>query len=345
MALLHMDNFTFYGDRTRLTEGVYTIRGTTAGVSLPIDPDGVSGTRVLSVGSNAQLCKILPSGKTKVFQAFRLWMDVLPNTVSRLAGAIVLNASNNIVAACGVDNLGRLGVATSSGIVATTTTPVMTANGWFHIEAMFEVAGATLNYEVRLEGRKVLEGSTPLPVGVTGPIWQCAYGWSGGAVAQYFEIKDSYICDDTGLAYNDFAGTVYVRTLPTVADVVMDWEPVPAGATGSSILDNNPAVNASYIRAIDPPPAPAVFELANLPDDVTSVRGMMTYVRAAKVDGGDATLQIGLVSGASTGLGADRPITVAQTFWTDVFETDPATNDPWTPVAVDAARLQINRTS
>ncbi len=71
----------------------------------------------------------------------------------------------------------------------------------------------------------------------------------------------------------------------------------------------------------------------------------MTVVRAGKFDGGDGTLQNGLISAATPVNGSDRPITVSQTYWRDIFEEDPATVAPWLPAAVNLVQMQINRTS
>lgn len=101
----------------------------------------------------------------------------------------------------------------------------------------------------------------------------------------------------------------------------------------------------SFLSAPNPPPLPYVGELTNLPPDVTSVRALITRVRAQKSDGGDGSLQTSLISGVDTANGTDRPITTALTYWSDIFELDPATGAPWTPVAADAAQLQINRTA
>jgi hypothetical protein len=89
--------------------------------------------------------------------------------------------------------------------------------------------------------------------------------------------------------------------------------------------------------------------MTSLTGDITSIKCVMTMVRAAKTDGGDGSLQNGLIShpsaGPVTGLGQDRPITTAQTYWRDVFELDPKTAAPWLPSSVNQAHLQINRTT
>jgi hypothetical protein len=78
---------------------------------------------------------------------------------------------------------------------------------------------------------------------------------------------------------------------------------------------------------------------------VTSVRGIISVVRARKIDGGDANLQVGLVSGAGVDQGADRPVTTSFTYYYDVSELNPVSAAPWTPVQVDAMAGRVDRTT
>lgn len=91
-------------------------------------------------------------------------------------------------------------------------------------------------------------------------------------------------------------------------------------------------------------PAPYICSLTQLPPSITSVKGVMPVHRSRKTDGGDGNIQAGLVSAASTGLGASRPITTAYTYWADILELDPNGNIAWTKTSVNNAKLQLNRT-
>ena len=91
-------------------------------------------------------------------------------------------------------------------------------------------------------------------------------------------------------------------------------------------------------------PAAYKASLQDLPATVTSVRGVMPIHRSRKTDGGDGNLQQGLISGASTGLGANRPITTAYTYWWDIYDADPNGAIAWTRLAVNALNYQLNRT-
>ena len=203
-----------------------------------------------------------------------------------------------------------------------------------------DASGGTL--EVRVEGIPVIE-LTGLNLGSLPVAQVTPYTGESGSAERTYMIKDYVVWDDTGSINNDFLGSVLVYNLSPTSDVALNWTP-STGSTGYEILDNIPPVDSDYISAGDPPPSPYVAGLSDLPLDVTSVRALQTMVRAAKSDGGDGSLQVSLISNGTTGNGADRPITVAQTYWIDIFETDPDTTGAWTVSAVNAVDLQIDRT-
>lgn len=356
MALVHADNFSIYGtDTSLLLDGIYAEEGN---LSLSTDPDGISGGRVVNVFNNSTngefvaLRYALPAGDTtKVGIPFRVWLTSLP-TIDAVGPHIAQwrTSGNSALADLRVTSNGRLSMIITGGSTYTTTTPVVTANGWYHIEAVYtHGSGALCSFEVRVEGITVLTqtdvAATNADVGqlrVTGQN-------SGTTIGPRYYIKDYVVWDDNGTYNTDFLGSVLVTNLTPTSDVSLNWTP-SSGTTGYEILDNIPPVDTTYIYAEDAPlPSPYVATLSDLPSEVTSVKGLITFVRAAKSDGGDGSLQVGLISDPdgtpATVLGTDRPITVAQTYWRDVFEEDPATTAPWIPAAVNEVELQIDRTT
>jgi hypothetical protein len=353
MAIVHADNFSIYGTSTGLMlNGIYA--QTSGGLSS--DPDGVSPGRVYSVsGAGAStthgLRYVLNTNATKLGIAGRWWFPALPTGSNGTPCPFMWrNVANNDIACLTVDSTGRISARQGSydgSILQTTTNPVITANGWYHVEALIDYANQT--FEVRVEGVPVIELDSLTLTG--GPFSQIFFGTRSlnTSVLRQFFIKDVVVYDGTGSYNNDFIGSALVTNLTTTADVALNWTP-STGSNGYSILDNIPPNDSQYIFAEDDPlPSPYVADLSQLPDEVTSVKALITFVRAAKSDGGDGSLQVGLISDPdgtpATALGADRPITVAQTYWRDVFEEDPATSAPWLPAAVNDAQLQINRTT
>jgi hypothetical protein len=103
--------------------------------------------------------------------------------------------------------------------------------------------------------------------------------------------------------------------------------------------------DSSYISADDTPPAPSEFTFGSLPVDVTSVRGLISIIRARKTDGGDAQLQVSLsTNGVDYDAGTDRTVTTAPTWYYDVSVLDADTGAPYLPAAVDTLQAKVDRT-
>lgn len=354
MSIEQADDFSIYGTiLDLLTEGIYA---ETVTLGLGPDPDGVSTGDVISFGilpnNTASLRYVLHEDQATVGIAERFYTGSLPQGTSYSQRMMVfLDESNSRI--CYVQNTttGRLAVFDSTNtLIAQTDNPVITAKAWWHIEMKVTQSGTPSGstVEVRVEGVTVIsEDNVTLPN--TNSIAQVAVqnvgDGSGGGIG--FAIKDFVVWNGSGSQNTDFLGSVLVTNLTPTADIDLNWTP-SAGSTGFNILNQIPP-GSDYIDAPNPPPSPYICKLSALPADVTSVKALITFVRVAKTDGGDGSLQNGLISDPlgtpETVLGADRPITVAQTYWCDVFEEDPSTSAPWLPSSVNAVNLQINRTT
>lgn len=347
MSILHVDNFSLFGGNIGLlTQGIYAeVSGANA---LVADPDGISPGYVLRQQSSAAaqptVRYVLPGERTKVGVCFRIWMNNLPTYSQDRPRMSFRNAGNGEVAYVIVETTGQLTWVGGAVGSVTSAAPAITAGGWWHIEILFDTVAQI--FEVRVEGVTVIP-QTAIGSNI-GNIAQLAFYYFGNNFGGTFVwYKDFVVYDGLGTVNNTFLGTVLVVTLLPDADVNLNWTPVGA-ANGFSILDNVPPDDTKHLDA--PFPAPAAYQgsLSNLPANVTSVKAVMTFVRAAKSDAGDANLQVSLISDPTgvpaTGDGTDRPMTVTQTYWRDVFELDPKTAAAWTPAAVDAVNLKLNRT-
>lgn len=360
MAINWMDNFNIYGtdagNAARMLNGVYADTGRT---DLPADPDVTATGRVarkFGGGLGGDLRKVLPVARTTVGAAARFWLSNLPGVVgvgscptffsfrdqNNVAHVrISLDPSGNIIAYRN-DAAGEVQI----GITAT---PVLVANAWKHMEAKVLIDAAAGTVEVRVEGITVLNlAGIRTSSNVGGAIASCLnvaqQSCQTGGACDLF-IKDYIIWDNTTGFNNNFMGSCQVYKIIPDADVALNWTP-SAGGTGFNLINEvTPDDDGSYISA-PAPGIPAAYKcsLSDLPVTVTSVRGVMPIHRSRKTDGGDGNIQIGAISGASTGLGVDRPITTAYTYWWDIFDVDPATAAAWSRVSVNAMNLQINRT-
>jgi hypothetical protein len=356
MSILHADNFSIYGVTSALMlNGIYAEN---LGCDLVADPDGVSTGKVLRPGwdhfnnSNTTWRYVLQTGVAPIVGiAGRIWNTTLPiNNGTAVRFYEWRNIANDPLGALAVLSTGALRFITYAADGTPTNydtpVPVVTAQGWYHIEAKFAHTGAgTFTYEVRVEGVTVLTGNAVTVRNFD--IAQCAaFHVEIGGGAQQNYLKDLVIWNGAGATNNNFLGSVLVTNLLPASDVALNWG-LTGGANGYGILDNIPPDDAKFIYARHdvPPAGPYVGTLTDLPVDTTSVKAVITFVRAAKTDGGDGSLQVGVISNGDTGLGSDRPITIAQTYWRDVFELDPDTGAAWLPAAVNAAEIQIDRTT
>jgi hypothetical protein len=120
--------------------------------------------------------------------------------------------------------------------------------------------------------------------------------------------------------------------------------PTDAGTGFNKINETTPDDDGTFITAGQGPyPAAYQASMTQLPNNVTSVRAVMTTHRSRKTDGGDGNVQASLISGANTGSGSNRAITTAYTYWSDMFETDPSGSN-WNKTLVNALKLKLDRT-
>lgn len=364
MAINFMDNFNIYGTdagRTaRLLNGVYADN---FGGTLQVDPDAsAGGNQVLRIdagGTGTFVRKTLPSPKVTVGVAARYYLSTLALSDGRDGdGAILLALSDSsAIQHCyvGVDASGYVrafrsvnGPSSGDVALAASAGPVVVADAWQHIETKIVLDAAAGSIEVRIEGVTVLTVSgvktTSDRTGAGNTAGNVLFKMPTSSSCEMY-VKDFIIWDSTGGVNNNFLGTCQVVKIIPDADVALNWSPFPADGIGyNKINEVTPDDDSSYISAPFPIPAAYKCSLSDLPVTVTSVKGVMPIHRSRKTDAGDGNIQIGAISGGSTGLGVDRPVTTTYTYYWDVFDSDPNIAGPWTRLSVNAMNLQINRT-
>lgn len=365
MAILWMDNFNIYGtdanNRLRMLDGVYaSIKGSGFGdCFLVADPDASATGLVCKIdagfgggGNYNGIRKVLPANTLTCGVALRMHLAALPQAADQIPTPIAFkNASNGFLYCLCVTTTGRLEVragAPDGALVAgaATVNPVVTANAWYHIEMKLFCNAAAGTVEVRVEGVTVITVAG-LNTGAV-PVSQVEIDNdpSGTSVSPTMYAKDFIVWDATTGFNNNFMGSCQVLKLIPDGDVALNWTPNPADGVGyDKINEVTPDDDTRYISAPYPEiPAAYKCSLSDLPVTVTSVRGVMPIHRSRKTDGGDGNIQAGLISGAVIGLGSDRPITTAYTYWWDIFDANPDGAVAWTRPAVNALNMQLNRT-
>lgn len=318
------------------------------------DPDPlVSGTVLeTDTGSDnnpfdAAYTLALPTPAAEVWCAGRVWFNSFSQTQVAYPMSFHSPANNMGYIMC-VTITGAIEIrrrATSSSAtttLATTGGPVVSTNAWYHLS--FKCNFTTGAISVQKEGTEILSATDGAPLGGVAGLWKVTDRPATTAGSPPY-LKDMCWGDTTGTQNNDHPGPVAVYDTRTDADVTLGGWTTSSGTTAWDLLDETPPNDADYVSANDTPPAPAECTLTSLDPDVTSVRAVMSIVRALKTDGGDGNLQINLTpDGVNYDNGADRPITTAATYWSDISEVSPATGLPWTPSEVNAARIQFDRT-
>lgn len=353
MALTWVDDFRSYGTSTALLlDGLYAEY---TSVTLVTDPDG-GGFDVLRFdanpygggGATGLIRKVLDTSNVTAGMACRIYLASLPPASDQRPMPIVLcDASNNRLITVHVTPSGQLQAYYNNlGTLLGTTDPnTVVAGSWIHIECKVFMSATVGTLEIRVEGvpKLTLTGLAlaATPVAMIRPINDPDIT---SACPAYY-MKDLVVWDGTGTYNNDFLGSVTVTPIVPDGDVSLGgWVP-STGTTGFDLIDEAPPNDdTDYISADSTPPAACSFTLGNLPANISSVKGVMSLHRSTKIDGGDGNVQVGMISGASTDLGSDRPIGASYTYYYDFFETDPNTGVQWTPSGVDSAEIQLDRT-
>ena len=342
MSLEFMDNFSNYGtDESNMLDGVWAEVTGEVGVA---DPDGVSTGLVFFNNGNGTR-KVLSAAQTTVGIAQRYWFPALPTSNNNTLIKQFRDTANAAQISLGVQSTGILAVYrgdNSGTILGSSAVPAITASAWAHIEMKVLFSQTVGTVEVRVNGVAVIT-LTGQDTCNTSNV-ECSQVYFGrSSLQRSFYMKDLYIWNGGGSVHNDFVGDVQVVTLRPASDVNLNWTP-STGATGYNLIDESTPDDTDYISAGSTPPSPYLCELTDLDEEVVTVKGLMIFNRMLKTDGGSAQVQNSIISNGDAGNGSDRAITVAATYWMDAIELDPDTAAAWSPTAVNAARLQINRT-
>jgi len=354
MSIQWMDNFGSYGTGgqgssaiARLKDGtVYT--STSIATSLGINPDGLGGDTVLNVGITTLS---LPSLAKIAGVAARYWLPAMPVSDDwRPSLCEFRRPDGTRMYRLMVEPNGALSVYYGttqnqpvSSALATTGIPAIFTNSWVHFE--FKVNTTTGDFEVRREGSVLLSGTHGTPPNIDIGIVYFKQDGATDSLGTPYRIKDFILWDTTGSNNNDFVGPCAVFRLPVDSDVSSGWTR-SSGSTDWELLDEVPPNDSDYISAEDDPlPAPSIMGFANLPDYIVGVRALQTMVRAWKTDGGDANLQVSLISEGDEDAGANRNVSTTPTYWWDISELSPDTAAPWNPIEVNNATIKIDRTA
>jgi len=355
MALLWCDGFDHYGTSTaKMLDGVYAEVGTSASISTLNPRTGANHLRINGGSGQAAtfVRRVLGGAKTTVGLGAVFYLTALPtgNNCQRIFG--YADATNATQLGIVIQSTGTIeawrGVPGSGTSLGATSSPVVVASAYQHIEAVVLFSQTVGTVEVRVNGVTVLSVSGVDTCNTA--LTECSQVYIGGAANGTQTDKTHYIddlfCYDNTSSYNNtFIGDRRVLTLfPDANTATADWTAVGA-ATGYECIDEaSPDDDTTYITAATVGLV-SQFGLQNLPGGISVINAVVMVERARKTEAGTANTQVSVVSGASTTAGADKALTEIYTYRQDVFQIDPASAAPFTPSEVDALQFKVARTA
>jgi hypothetical protein len=355
MALLWMDGFDHYGlgttGRNNMTS--YGAYATSTGT---IATDFVrTGAYAYKCGasSNSGFRRTFGTMKSSVGVGFPFYLPSLPSNTHDAVLAAFWDNSGNVLITIFVNPSGFIevwsGKTPGLGLQqAITSSQVVTPGAWAHFECYFVPNAASSAIEIRINQVTVINDAS-IVIGTTTGEGASSTETSSVNVmydtlgANYFYVDDLFAWDTSGSFNNDFLGDKKVHTImPNGDTATADWA-LSTGSLGYAVIDEIPPNgDTDYLYSVTSG-AESAFDLEAMPSNTGAVNGLQVYRATKKTDAGTCDVRTEIVSGASTATGATQPATTAYQYYTDIFETDPATGVLWTKAGVDAAKVKLNR--
>jgi hypothetical protein len=349
MALEWMDGFDQYGSAVaRLLDGVYAEQEG-ASLSTANPRTGTRHLRINAAANDAGVRRVFSEPLSAFGVAYAFSISKLPtdessfallqarNPINRAVFTVTVGPSGDIY----IRNGGRTGEA-----MAHYVRPAVFANAYQHFELKFDDG-----FKLYLNEVLVID-SAAVPSGITGGIQVASVkiGNGGfpltGALDITWDVDDLFAYNLEGDANNDIIGDCKVYTRFPNADASPQDFDISSGADGYAMLDNVPPQDATEYLTTDGLDVPkrSAFTLPALPLEIVQIRGVMLSTRMFKTDAGSAKLVAGVVSDSVEQASPEHAISMAPIWYGDVFDVDPATEEPWTISAVNDLTVFIERT-
>lgn len=368
--LLWADGFEHYGtNTTKMLDGVYA--NASDSLDNTLAQYGSTSYKMVGDGSSSlsdvSLRKVLPASNTKMGVMFHLYVPSLPNVndkhvicdfTSSLARqsqvSCVLDSNGAIRFLRGTAYAGAFGTA---GTLIATTTPIITAASWNHVEIQVYIHASAGWVRVAVNGVHRFEATGLNTQYDTSQIASVTHRLANGTGGPFFNVDNLILYDFLGTAAveTDFCPTVdgggkatnYIGELqcvylPPNANTAQDTWAKSTGTSAFAVVSELAPNDADYIFSSTVADL-TELALADLPTQITYIRGVMVVGRMAKSDSGAAQTQFGLKSAAAITDATSRPITTVPTYWWDFINVDPNTAARWTRASLNAALLRLKR--
>lgn len=339
MTCIWRDGFDHYGNGA--TGAANMLKGAYAEIS-SMQPSTVNprtGTYCLrnTDDNNAEYIRLaLESARHTLFLGAAHIVAELPSVAATHSLFQVRNSSNTPLATAVLMTTGGIEVREGSvgGTIIAQGDPIVIADGWQFIEAMFDRAAQTV--EVRVNG-VVAVSATGVDMG-TDPFAQVVLGPTSVLSADRDYAWDDFrILDSLDGVNDDFLGDRRVFARFPVADgVPQQWTPSSGAQAWPMIDDAAPDDDGTYIES-DTQGQVARVTFEPLPDGVLAVSSVGFHTFAIKTDAGTADFANNIESDGAPALGDVHALdTVYGYVPQQGFDLNPDGNIPWTAATVDA---------
>jgi hypothetical protein len=331
----------------------------------------VSGTTGLTDFDG--LRKVLPAAIDKMGMTARFYLPAIPGnnysaaichmlsdtpTRAQLSFFVDSNGAIRIVRGAGTSGSnGANGVNPWDGALVATTDPIIVASAWNHVELQAYIHASAGWVRIAVNGIHRYEGtslntqynSTKIcSVGQNRPYLNARGTFYMDDYILYDFTGDSAVdtdfcpqTDGTGKAIG-YIGELQVWPLfPNGDTAEADWAK-STGTDGYALIDEPTPDDANYVYSVATGDL-SEFDLEDLPEEITYIRGLGIHNRLSKSDSGAAMFKAGMKSVAATSDADERPVTVEPTYWRDPIDVDPNSSARWTRDSLNAAWLRLTR--
>ena len=335
MALLFMDGFDHYATAD-ITKKWNSIVGSMT--IFPIDGRRGGGAAGGNPSGSENLNKTLPGSYATLVFGLALKVDAL---VSLDILTLKESATSHLILR--LNATGTLSVVRAASTVLGTSSTSLSTDAFYYIEIKATIHDTTGAVEVRVNGVTCLNltGQDTRNAGTTGLIDNFVITGTSGT----WRLDDFYVCDTSGTKNNDFLGDVRIDTLLPNADGTYSQFTPSTGTNHSALVDEATPNTTDYNDG-----ATVGNRDSHQFTNLTSIASQIVYgvqVNAAiqKDDAGAKSACTFVRSGTTDGDAATAVLGTAQTYVSQIFETNPSGGVAWTEASVNAAEFGMKVTA
>lgn len=227
-------------------------------------------------------------------------------------------------------------------LLFTSAGSAMSLNTWYYLEFGFVLGDADGQIEMRINGTTVLSqdnidtqdsgsGSTRIELVGLANIQ---------AGTQYF--TDLYIRSSTIKEAFDFFGPVRSESINVNSDDSVQYTRSAGTTNYENIDEDSPFSDVDYNHT-STVGHKDTYGTTSLPSSDVTVKGFQVTHRARKNDTGVADQRAIIVSNSTQANGATHSLSETTQTYIDQFDTDPDTGSAWTPAAINAKKIGVER--